>query len=308
MKKILPILILVFTLSLSMQTIEAQTPYSIMEVRATNADGTLIHDGETVEITGNSIGPNFRPDGLTFVLFDEAGNIGITIFTVDDPLGYTVISGDNLTIIGEVTQYNGLAEVVPTSITINSQGNGVPAPQVVTTLNEESESKLVKFKDATLVDPSTWMTSGSFNVDFTDGTETIQVRIDSDTNIAGEPAPTGAVDITGIGGQFDFDAPYEEGYQMFPRSTSDIVPAGTASTDNVYKGNIELFPNPTDNLVNLKADDEILNVEVFALNGQKLFEQANGNAFSVTTFENGLYLVKATLAEGVWQSTISVNH
>ena len=202
----------------------AQTQVSIAEARATNPDGSAALDGEIVEVTGIVIGPNFRPAGLTFVLYSTEDNIGITIFALDDNMGYTVTDGDSLTVVGEVSPFNGLNEIIPSLITVDSQGNAIPDPIVVTELNESTESNLVRIEDVSLVDESQWQTGGSFNVDVSDGTNMYQVRIDSDTDISGMEAPQGVFDITGIGGQFDNEAPFDSGYQLFPRNAMDIDP------------------------------------------------------------------------------------
>ena len=45
--------------------------------------------------------------------------------------------------------------------------------------------------------------------------------IDTDTNIPGEPIPTGPVNIRGIGSQFNIGGPLT-GYQIAPRFIEDI--------------------------------------------------------------------------------------
>jgi len=224
-----------FTLFLSfcfcLSSIVAQI--TITEARENNPDGSLAREGQTVQLTGIAIGPNLRPGGFTFLLYDVSNSIGITVFTTDNTTGYSVTDGDELTVEGVLEQFNGLAEIEPTSIAVNSQGNTVPDPVIVTDLDETSESNLVTYKNAMLEDVSKWKTSGSFNVFVTNGTSTIQVRIDSDTDISGMEAPLGSFDITGMGGQFDSDAPYDSGYQLFPRFVGDISPYNT--TEIVYE-------------------------------------------------------------------------
>ena len=62
----------------------------------------------------------------------------------------------------------------------------------------------------------------------TDGIDTVVFRIDSDTDIDGSPEPTWPVDVLGIGSQYDTSAPFDGGYQIFPRFYSfDFLPAGT---------------------------------------------------------------------------------
>ena len=114
----------------------------------------------------------------------------------------------------------------PDSIVFLSTGIALPTAALVTTLSESTESELVTFENAVLVDPNQWSGSGSgFNVDVTNGTDTIVVRIDSDVDLYNQPAPTGRFNVSGIAGQFDLSSPYFSGYQLLPRYIADIVPA-----------------------------------------------------------------------------------
>jgi len=202
----------------------SQTAISIAEAREVNQEGIIVRLDQNVVLEGKAIGPNFRPGGLTFVLYDVQGGIGITVFLDITDLGYAVTDYENLRVTGALKQFNGLAEIEPTSIEILGAGGFNPATGLVTDLDESTESKLVKYNNATLVDPTQWENTGSFNVDVTNGTTTIQVRIDSDTDISGMAAPTGTFGITGIGGQYDQNAPFDAGYQLLPRNISDIDP------------------------------------------------------------------------------------
>ncbi|RKY94704.1 MAG: hypothetical protein DRQ01_01730 [Ignavibacteriae bacterium] len=74
----------------------------------------------------------------------------------------------------------------------------------------------------------TWPASGSTNLDLSDGVDTVVFRIDSDTNIPGQPEPTWPQDVLGIGSQFDSSTPPDGGYQIFPRFyETDFLPPGT---------------------------------------------------------------------------------
>jgi hypothetical protein len=75
----------------------------------------------------------------------------------------------------------------------------------------------------------TWPAAGSSaNLMLTDGADTVTFRIDSDTDIDGQPEPAWPVDVIGIGSQFDSSPPYDGGYQIFPRYyATDFLPAGT---------------------------------------------------------------------------------
>ncbi len=201
----------------------AQTPIS--DARAVDALGYPVLDGQTMTLEGLVISENFRPGGLTFAIYDEANTIGISIFSLDDDLGYTPTIGDFVSVAGTLGQFRGLCQLVATSVTVESTGNPVPDPTVVTTLDEAVESSLVVIEDVSVVDEAQWEAGGSgFNVDMTNGTSTFQIRIDSDVDLYDLAVPTGTFDIVGIVGQFDQTDPLFQGYQLLPRSMSDVQP------------------------------------------------------------------------------------
>ena len=159
--------------------------------------------------------------GYSFYVTD--GTDGINIYNFADQSGYTTpMMGDSLFLHGEVDQFNGLTELFVDSIYLANSGNTLPAPAVVTALDESTESELIQLVGFTLADATQWPASGSANVDITNGTDTLTMRIDSDTDIDGSIAPAGTFDVTGIGSQYDSSSPYDEGYQIFPRQLTDI--------------------------------------------------------------------------------------
>ncbi len=234
----------------------SQSTLTITEARATNSDGVLLRDGETVTLEGIAIGPNFRPGGQTFVLHDRGENIGITVFSLDSDFGYTVNDGDVLSISGSLTQFNGLAEIVPTLIEVIASEE-VPDPVIVSQLNEQSESNLVTIRNVELADPSQWENGGSFNVDLTDGVNSFVIRIDNDIDISGMLPPIGTFDVTGIGGQFDNSEPFDAGYQLFPRSAADISPYNTGSVTYTSVTMADLRENNTSDFNPLLFDQRV---------------------------------------------------
>jgi predicted extracellular nuclease len=159
-----------------------------------------------------------------YSFYGEDATDGINIYNFADQSGYTApMMGDSLYIHGEVEQFRGLTELKPDSIYLLSSGNALPAASIETALDETTESELIKLIGFTLADATQWPASGSSaNVDITNGTDTMTMRIDSDTDIDGSTAPVGTFDVTGIGSQYDFSSPYDEGYQIFPRQLTDI--------------------------------------------------------------------------------------
>lgn len=198
---------------------------SIGELTTNDSEGNLLMLGDTVTLTGTVHSPNYNSNGLQFVVIDDQNN-GINVFTFDSNLGYEVTEGDNLTIIGELGQFNGLAQIIPSAIILNAAGVELYAPTEVFRPSEETESQLITIKDVYLLDSDEWTNQGSgFNVDISNGVDTIAMRIDADiTSIYGLNYPEGTFDVTGIGGQFDNSSPYDSGYQILPRYFEDIDP------------------------------------------------------------------------------------
>ncbi|MEZ4774362.1 MAG: lamin tail domain-containing protein [Bacteroidia bacterium] len=161
---------------------------------------------------------------VLFTMIDSTG--GIAVFSGNN-FGYVVTEGDEVIVQGVVGSFNGLAEFTPPdNIILVSQGNPTVTPMVVTTLDEISENELVTIECLTMVDPSQWPSTvgGSVNINMTNGVDTFVVRIDSDVDINGSPAPVGKwLSVTGLGGQFDPSYPYNDGYQLLPRYIADIV-------------------------------------------------------------------------------------
>lgn len=222
----------------------AQNTWSYGGAHTSNCGGSTGGSYPVVAInTFNSVDANGVADSLgamkwikgivTSIDFD--GNAGYSFYVQDATAGINIYNyadvgtytspmmGDSLYIHGEVDQYNGLTELKPDSIVLANAGNTLPAPAVVTSLYESIEGSLVKVENVTLVTPSQWPASGSANVDFTNGTDTMTMRIDSDTDIDGSTAPTGTFSVVGVVGQYDFSSPYTSGYQLFPRQLTDIM-------------------------------------------------------------------------------------
>lgn len=195
--------------------------YPIGTVNTVDSAGVADSIGLKCWVHGTVYGVNMRPTGLQFTIIDGSGGIGV--FRNSGSLGYTVTETDSVAILGTVAQFNGLTQLNVDSVVLFNTGNTLVTADVVTTLVEVNESDLIVFRNAHLVNPSQWTGTGSgFNVDVTDGTNTIQVRIDADVDLYSQPAPVGEFHVCGIGGQFDNSSPYTSGYQLLPRYMADI--------------------------------------------------------------------------------------
>lgn len=204
--------------------------YTIGEVTNTDTDGVGDSVNVSCELTGVVHGINLRPDGLQFTLID-GNNDGIGVFSGNMNFGYTVAEGDELAVQGTIEQFNGLLQIEADTVMMMSQGNSLQVPAIITALGEVTESQLVTIENVSLVDPSEWGGGFSgFNVEVTDGVNTITVRIDNDVDLFEMDAPTGTFNVTGIGGQFDSSSPFDEGYQLLPRYMEDIDPYDPGGT------------------------------------------------------------------------------
>ncbi len=216
--------------------------YQIAQVNGVDANGVADSANVAMSLSGVVYGVNLRPSGLQFTMIDATA--GINVFNFSPVSAYNVQEGDSITLYGSLNQFNGLLQMAPDSVEFLKSNAVLKTPAVVAALGESTESDLVQLLEVYLVDATQWTNSGSgFNVDVTNGTDTFEVRIDNDVNLYGQPVPTGFLNITGIGGQFDNSSPYTEGYQLLPRYQTDItaIPATlTSNNDTLSFGNVSL--------------------------------------------------------------------
>ena len=232
---------------------QGYTPYAIGDVTSVNATGVADSLGVRAELTGIVYGGNLRPGGAQFTIIDGAGD-GIALFSNDDDFGYTITEGDEVTVRGVVSQFNGLTQLNLDTIIMNSMNNSLLAATDVSVITEDTESALVRIAGVTIVDFAT--AGGGLNVNVTDGTNNTLVRIDFDTGITEQDISSFqglSLRITGLGGQFDSSEPYDEGYQLLPRYLEDIEVIN-ATSEPAWAQGLELFPNPVANEMTIRTE------------------------------------------------------
>jgi hypothetical protein len=153
----------------------------------------------------------------------------------------SVQRGDSVSVTGVMFEFSGLLELSPTtSFTILGQGT-IPEPLSIpiTSANESLEAQLVQFENVSFVQ-SGFFSTGSSTVQITDGTNTLDVRINGSTNIDGSEIPSGPVTVVGLVGQFNAN------YQLIPRDLEDIFPyVAPAKEINVKMNGTDLLNNGT---------------------------------------------------------------
>lgn len=198
-------------------------------------DLNLIPDrlNDTVTVRGVVISPNYQTVNNSYYIWD--GTAGITTFKPG--VTPTLNLGDLVDVVGLIGQFRGLTQIQPfadSSIVFISDSNNVPAPLVISlsqyNANPEAyEGTLLGFVGMTKTS-GTWPASGvSVTLRFKQGTDSVDVRIDSDTDIDGQPEPVWPRDVIGLGSQFSSGTTVvNDGYQILPRYyATDFPPAGT---------------------------------------------------------------------------------
>jgi hypothetical protein len=227
--------------------VDVYTCVDIADVRANDANGVPLMDGQGVMICGVlSVGHEFGTSGPAY-LTHATGSVAFHggVFGDDTEL----VIGDEVEVIGIVGAYNGLTQI-QNSVVINDLGfAGEPTP-VTTTLAdlnlapESYEAQLLLIEGVTLVDPENWPVEGEFaTVTVQQGAETFALYIDRDTNIDGSVAPAAPFDLVAIVSQYDSSLPWDEGYNLSPRNLDDIGMGTAPPVVTIY--DIQYTAEPT---------------------------------------------------------------
>ncbi|MBE0650036.1 MAG: T9SS type A sorting domain-containing protein [Bacteroidales bacterium] len=176
------------------------------------------------EVTVKGIVTNGSELGPIRYLQDNTAGIAAYDITSDTSFLKNVNRGDSITITGTVKGYYQLLELDPiTSVVINSTGNTLPDPIVLTPdqISEKYEGQLVQIKSAVFSDGGKTFASKS-SYSFTSGGQTGIIYVNAHTDLVGQIIPSVSVTLTAICSQFDYSDP-NAGYQLLPRDMNDIV-------------------------------------------------------------------------------------
>lgn len=148
-------------------------------------------------------------------------------------------AGDLVRVTAPLAHFSGLLELAPNTaagdhaVTVISSGNPLPEPAVLelawqtnAPLMELNEGKFMVVSNVFLDLANPTFRTGGENVTMTNANgEKFVLRIDSRTDIGGQPKPRSAVAIFGVLGQSDTSNPRTSGYQLIPTRGVDIVSA-----------------------------------------------------------------------------------
>tara|TARA_E500000331_G_scaffold357573_1_gene419793 strand:+ start:10458 stop:12578 length:2121 start_codon:yes stop_codon:yes gene_type:complete len=176
--------------------------------------------GATVTVTGIVT----NGDELGPIRYIEDSTAGLALY--DPAVLSGVQRGDEVTATGILVDYNGLLEMTPVNaITTNSSTN-VVTPQIVTPvqIGENTEGELVQIDNVIFDNGGSFFTVGTH--DFAANGENGKVYIRTGSPLENSLIPMGPVTLIGISSQYTFSVPANDGYQILPRDSADIIQTG----------------------------------------------------------------------------------
>ena len=274
--------------------------YNIAEVTTENSVGEPDSNGVECHLTGVVYGINTRASttGLSFTIIDATG--GISCYNGSTTFGYNVNEGDLVEVYGNIGHFNGKTQLYLDTLFLTNSNNPLISPTFTTSLNEGTESSLIKIENVTINNPLQWTGTGSgFDVVVSDtlGNQ-YAVRIDNDCDLFSTSAPTGRLNITGIGSQYDPTSPYTEGYQIIPRYSEDIEEIIETSIGSV-ESTIQVSPNPSSNgifNIDLSSNNGDLYLKVFDIMGKVVHQETINSSpqnfiLDLSNENTGMYLL-----------------
>jgi len=195
----------------------------IETIRAKETNGTPTYNGNFVAVEG------VCTDTLTATgtapAFLQYGDYGVAISS--SAITKVFAKGTRYAVAGTVGSSNGLTNVNPLSLSaIAELGSGtLPTPRVITLPlsfddAEKYEGSLVQIANLSKSTTELEAWGASITITATDGTNTIDIRIQQNSTATAEPGYP--VTITGILGQYDTSLPRTSGYQIMPRTPEDL--------------------------------------------------------------------------------------
>lgn len=178
--------------------------------QANVADARTYAIGQTVTVTAVAM----NGGELGSIRYLQDATAGIAAY--GGPIT-SVNRGDSITVTGPLIEFSGLLEIsTVTSMVNHGPATVVPAalPIPITSASEILESQLVEVQNVTFVQSGNF--AGNTTYQITDGTNTLDVRVNNGTNMVGTAIPTGTVTVRGPLGQFNAN------YQLVPRDLNDI--------------------------------------------------------------------------------------
>ena len=201
----------------------------IITARSQGVNATVTITG--IVTNGDALGPIRYVEDPTagLAIYDLSGNNYLA----------NVVRGDSITITGDLVDYNGLLELNPTSAAIIHSSNYSVTPQLLTPIQigEDTESELIQIDNVLFNNGGALFTVGTH--DFNSNGESGKIYVRAGSSLENLMIPMGPVTLIGISSQYTFSVPANDGYQILPRDTVDIIQSGNiVFTSAVDQSNI----------------------------------------------------------------------
>ena len=280
--------------------------------------------GAPLQVTGTVTTPDFGYNNGQFYMQDATGGIqiyysGVGGGNTETPFAAT----QNLTIVGEMDEYNNSLQIAPNAYTINAAQSNLPDPVILKgevdwSADSEYQGMRVTLENMVLPESSEWPTTAiSSSSGFSSallgtmeqyGSEEYVVRIDrGESYFDGSERPSGNFNITGVMGQF------RETTQLFPFFADELGIATSIEEPSELPDAFELsqnYPNPFNPTTTIKyalPQASFVTLEVYNLLGQRVATLANTQmnagyhtvSFDASNLSSGVYIYRISANEFV---------
>ncbi len=214
--------------------------------------GSIVTVAGRVTVANEFNGPSYFQDGTA----------GLSIFS---PAFHAAVQrGDSVQITGPLSEFGtttngrGLLQISGSEVSFNviDTERVIPEPKTVTIsqLQEIHQSQLVKIENVTFGSAGSFQ--GNTNYDISDGTGSIQIRIDGDTDLLNATIPSEPVDVIAVVSRFGGTI------QVLPRSVEDLaieeveIPGSDIPLDHTFDvvtWNVVWFGSPSEG----PSDDQL---------------------------------------------------
>lgn len=303
--------------------------YSVATVRGANKK--YIPDSMNVNcrLRGVLYGKDLLNTGYQYSLCDGTGCI--SIYSTKNYANITSLKeGDSVEVSGKITHFSGLGEINfgNTGDTILKLGTKtLKAAVAVQTLNESTESKLIKLDTLTL-ETGTWQSNADFDLVMKKPNGdlfTVRINNTGDSISASDAIVSGKkYVITGLGSQYDTTSD-RKGYNIVPRYKSDIdtVKSTTGGGGGVgiavvnLSSTFSIFPNPAQKYIDIQViggtAHDIIAISIRDIQGREILSNiAKINASNslrvdgLDKFEAGTYFIEVRSGEQTHTKTFTI--
>jgi endonuclease I len=270
------------------ESISASQVTPIASVQGTGTASPML--GQQVTVAGR-VTANF--DKTLYIRDNSSSRGGICIYNSLK----TGNIGDSVVVRGTVTEYSTLTELSNIDYLYNFGDNKSVQPITLTVsqINEDYEGLLVRIENVTFSAGGSIIPDSNKSFTFSDGTGQTVFYSPWTSKLVGKKIPVGKVSLTGIVSQ------YSGTYQLLVRDIADFELQTGNSQQPKIQNQVEIYPNPATNLLNISTNLEIKSVAGYSAGGKMVFIKTNQiKQIDISALQPGIYFLKLETQEGVF--------